>query len=180
MTLIRFSFWCFLTLLPVGLAAQVHGSRMTQESVRGFVQAFYDWYVPKALSDGTGPAWNLAIKSKASLFDPQLARALKEDLEAQSRAEGEIVGLDFDPFLDTQDPAGHYKLGKITLKGGSYWVDVHRVSSGKMSVQPCVVAQVVQKEGRWYFVDFHYSSGRDLLVILKELKESREKPSPFS
>jgi hypothetical protein len=59
---------------------------------------------PKSLKDGTDTAWNLAIKTKSSVFSPQLALALKEDSAAQAKAEGEIVGLDFDPFLNSQDP----------------------------------------------------------------------------
>jgi hypothetical protein len=37
-------------------------------------------------------------------------------------------------------------VGTITQKGEGYWVDVHSVSSGKMSVKPSVVAEVVQKK----------------------------------
>jgi hypothetical protein len=178
MKLMRSALCCLLLSVPFGLHAQAQGGRNTLDSIRGFVQGFYDWYVPKSLNESAGPAWNLAVKIKNSVFSPQLAQALREDSAAQAKAEGEIVGLDFDPFLNSQDPGRHYRVGKITQQGESYWVDVHSVSSGKMSVKPSVVAEVVQKNGQRHFVDFHYSNGHHLLRVLKELKDSREKPAP--
>ncbi|WP_159082166.1 hypothetical protein [Rhodanobacter thiooxydans] len=124
------------------------------------------------------PAWSLALKARGSVFSHQLAKALEEDSAAQTRAEGEIVGLDFDPFLNSQDPGQHYKVGRITQKGDSYWVDIHDASSsGWLHEKPGVIAEVVRKNGQWHFVNFHYSNGRDLLDALKELKASRGKPS---
>ena len=178
MKLMRIAHCSLLLLLPLGFHAQAQGGQTAVDSARGFVQGFYDWYVPKTLNDSAGPAWNLAIKVKRSVFSPQLAQALKEDSAAQAKAEGEIVGLDFDPFLNSQDPGRHYRVGKITQKGESYWVDVHSVSPGKLSLKPSIVAEVVQKNGQWCFVDFHYLNGHDLLGVLKELKESRAKPAP--
>lgn len=150
------------------------------DSVRRFVQEFYDWYVPKTLNDNSSPAWNFAINIKRSVFSPQLAQALQDDSAAQAKADGEVVGLDFDPFLNSQDPGLHYKVGMITQKGKSYWVDVHSVSAGKLSVKPRIVAEVVRKNGQWCLVDFHYSNGHNLLGVLKELKESRANPTPQS
>jgi hypothetical protein len=44
----------------------------------------------------------IVLKSKYA-FSPELASKLKEDLAAQEKSPGEIVGLDFDPFLNAQD-----------------------------------------------------------------------------
>lgn len=171
--------YCSLLLsLPPLLHAQAQTGQPAVESIREFVQGFYDWYVPKALHDTAGPAWNLALKAKPSAFSPQLAQALQEDSAAQAKADGEIEGLDFDPFLDSQDPGRHYRVGRVIQKANSYWVDVHLVSSGKMHPKPSVIAEVAQKSGQWQFVDFHYSNGGHLLAVLKELKKSREKALP--
>jgi len=178
MKFIKVAFYCLVLALPYSTHAQAKSGQATLESLHGFVQNFYDWYVPNALSDSADSAWNLALKVKGSVFSHQLARALREDSAAQAEAEGEIVGLDFDPFLNSQDPGEHYKVGRITQKDDSYWVDIHSVSSsGRVYEKPSVVAEVVRKNGQWHFVNFHYSSGNDLLGVLKELKESREKPS---
>lgn len=42
-------------------------------------QGFYDWYVPKALSSRSTPAWSTAVKGKGSCFSPELGRKLREE-----------------------------------------------------------------------------------------------------
>ena len=56
-----------------------------------------------------GRTADIAVQRKAGLFNPDLVRALKIDSEAQSRAKGELVGIDFDPFVGSQDPADRYE-----------------------------------------------------------------------
>jgi hypothetical protein len=58
-------------------------------------------------------------------------KGLKEDLAASKKSPGEIVGLDFDPFLNAQDIAERYLVGKITPKGDHYWVEVFGVWGGR-------------------------------------------------
>jgi hypothetical protein len=107
-----------LLLLPFGVHAQVQRVQPTPESVRGFVQGFYDWYVPKALDHKIFRAWDLALKTKSSVFSPELAQALREDSAAQDKAEkGELVGLDFDPFLNSQDPRPYIRRARSHRKG---------------------------------------------------------------
>ena len=173
----RIAVCCLLFLvLPCLLRAQAKSGREVPESLRGFVQGFYDWYVPKALGENVGPAWNLALKAKSSAFSSQLVRALREDSAAQAKAEGEIVGLDFDPFLNSQDPSNRYQVGKITPKGETYQVEIYGVGSGSKHEKPDVIAEVAQKNGQWFFVNFDYPEGRNLLAVLKSLRESRQKP----
>jgi hypothetical protein len=109
----KFIVCCFLFLaLPYALNAQAKDAQKTPASLRGFVQGFYDWYVPKALGDNAGPAWDLVLRSRSSDLSPQLVQALREDLTAQAKAKGEIVGLDFDPFL----ARSHQKMGATELR----------------------------------------------------------------
>jgi hypothetical protein len=54
----------------------------------------------------------IAMEKQGSQFESGLLAALKEDVAAQAAAKGEIVGLDFDPFLNTQDPAESYEVGQ--------------------------------------------------------------------
>jgi len=144
------------------------------------VQRFYDWYAPKARGDNPGRAWDLALKQKGSLFGSELARALKEDSDAQAKVQGEIVGPDFDPFLSAQDPCERYEVGRLASKGNSYLVDIHGVCSGKKHEKVDVAAELIQKNGHWLFVDFRYPKDRNLLTVLKSLRESREKPAKWS
>ena len=68
-------------------------------SCRQFARDFYSWYVPFTQKNLKYPASDLAIERKAAYFDAALLQAMKADAAAQKQAEGEIVGIDFDPFV---------------------------------------------------------------------------------
>jgi hypothetical protein len=140
------------------------------------VQDFYDWYAPRALPDNAEPALEFALKHKAQVFSPELFRQLKEDSEAQDAADGDIVGLDFDPFLNCQDCGDRYVVGGITRKGDSCWVEVYRIRSGTKSQTPVVVPESMHHDGRWRFVDFHYPnpSRPEFASLLNQLRYLRE------
>jgi hypothetical protein len=85
------------------------------------------------------------------------------------------VGIDWDPFLGSQDPDDHYEVGRIVKKGETYRADIHSVSSGKKSAKPSVIAEVGKENGHWVFLDFDSNDGSGLLAALKSLKEDRQK-----
>jgi hypothetical protein len=179
------SFFFFLAAccsLSAGAQGQSKAQPNLEESCRKFVQGFYDWYVPKAAAPddkNAGPSSDLALKQWRASFSAELYRLLREDSEAQAKAD-EIVGLDWDPFLNTQDPGDPpgdpYVVGSVKRKGESYWVEVYRRSSGKLSEKPLVIPELVFKNGRWIFVNFHGESG-DLLSALKYLRKTRQEPA---
>ncbi len=177
MKIIKLLFCCFLLTLPFSVQAQSGNGGNASDSVKVFVQGFYDWYVPKATSSHSALAWSTAVKEKASCFSPELGRKLREDSEAQAKDEGEIVGLDFDPFLNSQDPGRRYSVGKVIPKGGSYLVEVHRLVSGRPEEKLTATAEVTNRNGQWYFVNFFYPNGHNLLGVLKALKNDRAKPA---
>src|SRR5689334_22156358 len=109
--------FAFCLLLPCSLQAQTKSSHDNDKSIRTFVQHFYDWYAPIAGKHDFRYAWTLLLKHKKTMFSPQLIESLGNDYEAQNKTEagGEITGIDFDPFLASQDPADHYVVGNITL-----------------------------------------------------------------
>ncbi len=166
-----------LLALPCSLNAQEMTRQQLSNSARDFTQEFYSWYVRTAQSEHAAPAWDFVLKHRSSSFSPELRLALKEDSAAQDKSPGELVGLDFDPFLASQDPEDHYEVGKVTRKGDSYWVEVYGVRSGKRMEPAAVLAELVRKNGHWLFVNFHYPgpNGSDLLSLLKRLREERRK-----
>jgi len=154
------------------------GAASPEAEAKAFVQKFYDAYMPMVQAEKDAPASNDVLDKMSADFDPVLLAGLKEDEAAAAAApEGELVGLDFDPFLDSQDPADHYKVKSVTQKGTKYLADVYCESEGKWSDKPCVVPELVQENGKWRFVNFGYPEGGDLLTVLKDLKAEREKPA---
>ncbi len=183
MKVLRVAVYMVLVLLaaPVISLGQTSHSSEPAKACRQVAQGFYDWYVTFALKVQDSDASDVALRDKPSVFSPDLFRALQEDSQAQAKAHGDLVGLDFDPFLNTQDPAQHYVLRNVTAKGDNCRVDVHSVDSGRTSSKPNVVAELELIDGKWLFVNFHYgksqwSADENLIAILKKLREDREKP----
>jgi len=136
------------------------------KSAREFVQGFYAWYVPIASGDTKLTPSDIALNKRRSAFSDELFQRLKEDSNAQSHC-NEIVGIDFDPFLNGQDVAQRYEIGEIKWDGRTYRANVYGIWYGVKDKQSDVVPEFVQSKGRWYFVNFHYPDiGTDLLAIL--------------
>lgn len=155
-----------LLTLPYSLEAQAKAKPKRHISSREFVEWFYQWYVPVALSDSATPAWDTALKRKSADFSPELARLLHEDSAAQAKC-NELIGLDFDPFLNTQDPADRYEVGNISHEGQDYRAAIFSVEGGKRSEKPQVTAEFSEHKGHWLFVNFCYPDGTNILKILK-------------
>lgn len=168
---------CALLSLPLAASAQSPGS-VTARSCRQFTQQFYDWYVPFTRKGLSGPAWDLVLQRRANSLSPQLYEALKND--SASQAKGELVGLDYDPFLNTQEPAVHYETGAISWVNGKCTVEVWRSSkneTAEKSDKPALVAELEQHNQRWRFTDFIYpTENTDLLKQLEQLKKARTQP----
>jgi hypothetical protein len=167
-----------LCLLFSGLClAQGAPQSPETSSCQRFAQQFYDWYVPFTQERLHMPASDVALQRRAALFSYELLHALRIDSEAQARAK-ELVGLDFDPFLGSQDPADHYEARQVTVQNGTCSVGVWRASptdtAAKMD-RPEAVAQLKRQNGRWRFANFTYpTGGPDLLHLLANLREERQ------
>jgi hypothetical protein len=122
----------------------------------------------------------VTLREKRSSFSPELVKGLKEDLAASKKSPAEIVGLDFDPFLNTQDIAERYLVEKITPKVDHYWVEVFAVWNGQKNSNPDVVPELAFENGQWIFTNFHYGKtdipvNENLLSVLQVLKKDRRK-----
>ena len=148
------------------------GSSAEAQAASAFVQKFYDWYTPIALKPGDALA--VALRERPADFEPVLYRALKDD-EAAQRKSKDLVGLDFDPILNSQDPGKHYQVGRVEKQGQDYLVEVRDTELTKPQSAADVVAQLEQKDGHWIFVNFRYQENGDLISILKQLVEDRRK-----
>jgi hypothetical protein len=140
-------------------------------SAKAFTQGFYDWYVPEVGKKDL--PWTTALEHSPTFFRPGLAKALLDDAKAQAASPGDIVGLDFDPFLYAQDPADSYSTGSATEKNGNCRVQI-LAKSGTRPPKQATVAVVAGTEGHWQFQNFEYPKFGDLLTILGRLKADRE------
>jgi Protein of unknown function (DUF3828) len=162
-------------LLILAMVVACARQRSDTDLVRDFVQEFYDWYVPASANSHVGLPSDIALQSRPSAFDVSLARQLKEDSDVQTKVPGEIVGLDFDPFLSAQDPCERYEVVDVHREAGNYLVSVRGVGGCEKHDDADVVAEVVSKNGAWLFTNFHYPrlSSTDLLTVLKKLRDDR-------
>ncbi len=140
-------------------------SNAKPQDCRAFVQQFYDWYVPLSVH-GKGRTWETAVHRKAAAFSPDLVQAIDNDGEAQAKTPDDIVGLDFDPFLSSQDPGGHYSVKQVKEQGT---VCFATVSSGRKNED--ITADLESVNGAWRFVNFHYATEQmDLMQLLKQME----------
>jgi hypothetical protein len=138
-------------------------SMKSPDSEKAFVRSFYEWYLRTAIPNTAKLAWDTALHDKKSAFAPSLAKALSEDVRAKSACE-ELSGIDFDPFLDTQDPAARYEVGDVTKRGDRYYIVVHPVENGP--INPDVTVEIAPVGNGYVFVDFIYPHGNSLMTIL--------------
>jgi len=157
--------------------ASSHTTTNAESAARTFVQDFYAWYAPLATKGTHGPAWYTVLDQRPGVLSDTLLHALRDDRDAQAKAVGEIVGLDFDPFLAAQDPCERYVVGDTVQAGRTYRVSLFGVCGATRHSKADVVAEVVRRDTSWVFVDFHYpgGDGGHLLGILSST--SSTKPS---
>jgi hypothetical protein len=160
-----------------GTVAAGHRQPASDSALQHFVQRFYDWYVPVANQVNKERTSDIALAHQPSVFDSTLANALRKDSQARDKVRGEVVGLDFDPFLAAQDPCERYVAGTPALNGAHYRVNIYGICEGKQHATPDLTAELVAQNGAWVFVNFIYTDGGDLLAMLKNLADDRKKHS---
>lgn len=155
----------------------------SEAGAKAFVQGFYDWYAGRMLAASksmSGKGWGFTdgMRARPDSFSPELKRLLEEDYAAARKCPSEVVGLDWDPFLETQDTPGAYTVGKVekTAQGFRMSVDDKKARGAR---NPAAQADVAFVGGHWKFVDFveepaDPKSRRGLVAILKGYEKSGE------
>jgi hypothetical protein len=138
-----------------------------QTSPREFLKDFLSWYVPRTRSGSTPSGWKGTLELMHWDFNPKLANLLEADSAIEPSCQGNLP-QDFDPLLNTTQPAEHYEVGAIDAHNGSFKAKIYHVTDSKRSANPDVIAEFVKQNQRWYFLNFAYPSNRtDLVSILK-------------
>ncbi len=148
-----------LTATPVVLA-------QTPDSAAQFTQRFYDYYLPMANAPHSGGYHDIPAHRR-ELIGPRLLAALDADEQLSRENPGDIVGPDFDYYVNSQDPCDRYVAGASSRQGENYLVPVYAVCDGKRALRPALTAIVQRVAGRWVFADFLYPDGRTLAQLLR-------------
>lgn len=168
---------CILFLFAGSAQAQKQHQDLTGSS-RHFTQEFYSWYVKtvfaKPPSKSAGDPLLAALSYEGHPFSRELDQGVRE-VKAEEKSSHEAI-LDFDPILNSQDPAERYVVRKISEKSGHFWADIYGVWSrppSDLGTGPQVVAEMVFENNRWVFVNFHYpgsppAASDNLLSMLRQ------------
>jgi catechol 2,3-dioxygenase-like lactoylglutathione lyase family enzyme len=108
---------------------------------------------------------------------PSLRQALAADRDAARANDEEIVGLDFDPFVNSQDPCETYRAGGVFVRGDSLQVAIHATCDYGSPLFPDAVYILVRGGADFLIADIQYPGNSSLTQILKYLAEQRAKPA---
>jgi hypothetical protein len=125
------------------------------QSCRAFVQKFYDWYWNQFADHANNSSYDMrkqhtyyeVARLQPPVLSQELIRLIKRDEKLQEEAQG-IANLDFDPFLNTQDPEGKYLVNSTTVADGQCQAHFERRH---------LFAELKKSGSTWSFTNFHYS-----------------------
>jgi hypothetical protein len=143
-------------------------------AVHGFVQGFYDWYAPIVDTNRVPGTW-IVLDSGNRFLEPHLADALRGDSIANVITPPSRDVLNFDPFLDSQDPCIPYKVAAVAQAGASFHVTI-RPTCGSTAQTNRPVVEVVSVNGKWKIANVSYQSGYNLRGILCEYAKADQRP----
>lgn len=161
--------------LALPVLAQPAKAPSESEAARKAAQAFYDWYAPMAMKNAKEPAFVRSLRERKAALTEELAQALAADAAAQKAVPDDIVGLDWDPFLNAQDSYAKYVAGEVKAEGKGFLVAMHSVQGGKKGAEVLFLVEMVLKDGKFVIGNVRSPKGGDLVSSLKQLAEERKK-----
>jgi hypothetical protein len=135
---------------------EVHVASVQAQSCQAFVQKFYDWYWNQFADKADDPKFDQkklhsyydTLRLNPPVLSQDLIRLIEKDIAASKAEGGDIVNLDFDPFLNSQDPQGRYLVNRATVTGGTCEASIERGHE---------IAELKGTGSTWLFVNFRYS-----------------------
>ena len=129
-------------------------TRSERDSVRRAVQAYYNWYTPRAAkARGVDMVMRAATHGPLA-FDPELVKWLRIDSTARARTKDEVNGLDGDPYFNAQDPCDRYTVQWVRPQGSGFLVDILGHGGCAVHTHPDVIVVVGRTGGRWIVREF--------------------------
>ena len=132
------------------------------ELSRQFVQDFYDWYIKVGYSE------EVVFRDRAQLFDPPLLAAMKS-VRAVNVSSIDCA-FDGDLFTFEQESSKAYRAGAPSLNGNTFRVPLYRMQQGTTTWDLLLYAEVRRIDGRWRFVNLHYTENHRPGNLLDDLR----------
>lgn len=168
----------FAVALPVGAQQSAPAQPAGSAEAKRFVEVFIERYYGQFKEDANRPEnWDpVAIVRRA--LTRELAEALAADRAAAVANQEEIVGLDFDPFSNSQDPCETYKTGRVAQRADTLMVELLGECHGQIPLIPDAVYLLVRVNRELAIADIAYPQGGSLRNVLRQLDEMRRRPTP--
>jgi hypothetical protein len=136
------------------LTAKTPSLSPEEESCRGFVQGFYDWYWNRYAEPANSVDFDLhklpnvetVLKRTPPVLSPELSQLLADE-EKKKQASHQIGNMDFDPFWGNQNAQGMYMVGRVLVTGDKCKARVGREGE---------IVEVQKAGASWVFVNFYY------------------------
>jgi hypothetical protein len=111
-------------------------------------------------------------------IDADLMRALRGDSLAATERFPSRMLINFDPFLDSQDPCPRYDVAVVHRVGGVYKVTVRPVCADPRWQTQRPVVDVMLEDGHWKItnVTYDHNGTKDLRSLLCEWAKADLKP----
>lgn len=166
------------TFSLVATRADAQRTETATPAARLFVERFLARYNGQFEENPERPAdWNPLTLVERSLT-PDLVRALEDDRTAAAANQDEIVGLDFDPFTNSQDPCETYEAGRTAQRADTVMVEIVGRCHGQNPLIPDAVYLLVRRGNDFAIADIVYPQGGSLHGVLRELARMRKASSP--
>jgi len=150
----------FLASACLGLVGAAEAQDLT--SAHHFVAAIYGHYPTSEKRPSFEPTGSLA----PALFDPQLARLIRED---QRLAKGEVGALEADPFCDCQDDSGMTFTVSSAEASNAGAATVKVLRRGPDQEKPeTLTLDLVQTPIGWRVHDIHTPDSPSLVRLLED------------
>ena len=165
--------WLFV---PLGCSSQQNADQEPVVLAKAFASEFYASYRAHSERERPSgiPAWAEVARDADSVLTSELAEALSTDYEEAQEFPDEIAGLDFDPFLASQDPCDTYRVERTLPGPTGFRVEVYGDCTDAERRTPNVIAEVIRVSGGFRFANFYYPGpGTDLLTVLRRLRDER-------
>jgi hypothetical protein len=163
-------------------AVMSRGLADSSDLARAFVQEFYDWYARLAVdTTRRGNPLDSVLARNAPLLGSRLAAALDEDIRTRREpglTEPAREFLNFDPFLDSQDPCKPYEaMSARPWATGGYRVSVRQAcgESANRDRRPLAM-HVAPEAGGWLITDVIYGDTSSIIGYLCRLAQGDDRP----